>query len=283
MNQTKEFESFCREHYAEAKKYADMTIAAHVKAQGPIDRRIDVEGVKSSAVISALENAFMTFDASKNTKLSTYLSFLVHNDVLSELGKEWTAVRKFDIIAKKRKERKNSEEGEDAKERIEKEGGSIMPGIKSSGDDLKLFEPAEFMDVYSSSKGKEQLIRRMMKKLQQLPPVDQLVIRYWMNEERDNRSYEMEGEKPQRTYVQRVLDELGLDESAANAITIRCFKAKKKLAALMKGEKTDYHDIYIPGSSSWKGYSGNSKTVVKIYSDKEYEEIGETLYKKVFE
>lgn len=283
MNQTKEFENFCREHYAEAKRYADMTIAAHVKAHGPIDHRIYVDDVKSNAVISALENAFMTFDASKNTKLSTYLSFLVHNDVLSELGKEWTAVRKFDIIAKKRKERKSSEEGEDAKERIEKEGGSIMPGIKSSGDDLKLFEPAEFMDVYGSSKGKELLIRKMMQKYNQLPPMDQVVLRYWMNEERDDRAYEMDGEKPQRTYVKRVLDELGMDESDANAITIRCHKAKKKLAALMKGEKTDYHDIYIPGTSSWKGYSGNSNTVVKIYSDKEYEEIGESFFRKVSE
>ena len=116
MNQTKEFQDFCREHYAEAKRYADMTIAAHKKSHGPIDHRIYIDDVKANAVISALENAFMTFDASKNTKLATYLSFLVHNDVLSELGKEWTAVRKFDIIAKKRKERKNSEEGEDAKE-----------------------------------------------------------------------------------------------------------------------------------------------------------------------
>ena len=45
----------------------------------------------------------------------------------------------------------------------------------------------------------------------------------------------------------------------------------------------DYHDIYIPGSSQWKGYTGNSRTVVKIYSDSEYEEIGKAFCKKVFE
>ena len=158
-----------------------------------------------------------------------------------------------------------------------------MPGVKPSGDDLKIFEPAEMMDIYGSDKGKEKLIRDMMRKLQQLPPMDQLVLRYWMNEERDDRAYEMEGQKPQRTYVQRILDELRLDESSANAITLRCFKAKKKLAALMKGTNTDYHDLYVPGSSSWEENIGSSDNPVKIYSDSEYEKIGKSFYRKIFE
>ena len=273
MIQGEEFNAFCRDHYKEAMKYADMSIASHVRKHGPNDRRMDIDKVKSLAVISALENAFLTFDPTRNTKFSTYLSFLVHNDVESELGKEWTALRKFDIIEVKRKAHKT----------VEEHSSSIMPGVKASGDDMKLFEPAEFMDVYGSNKGKEKLIRDMMRNLRKLPPMDQLVLRYWMNEERDDRSYEIEGEKPSRTYVKRVIDELGLDDSAANAITLRCFKAKKKLAALMRGVKTDYRDVYIPGSSQWKGYTGNSRTAVKIYSDGEYEEMGKSFYKKVFE
>ena len=289
MIQGEEFNAFCREHYKEAMKYADMAVASHVKTHGPNDRRMDIDKVKSLAVISSLENAFLTFDPTRNTKLSTYLSFLVHNDVKSELDKEWTALRKFDLIETKRKARKTAEEKEaeakakESGERPEEHVSSIMPGVKATGEDMKLFEPAEFMDVYGSNKGKEKLIRDMMRKLQQLPPMDQLVLRYWMNEEHDDRAYEVDGEKPTRTYVQRVIDELGLDDSASNAITLRCFKAKKKLAALMKGVKTDYHDIYIPGSSQWKGYTGNSRTVVKIYSDSEYEEIGKAFCKKVFE
>ena len=289
MIQSEEFNAFCKDHYKEAMRYADMSIASHVKTHGPNDPRMDIDKVKSLAVISALENTFLTFDPGKNIKLSTYLSFLVHNDIESELGKEWTALRKFNIIETKRKAR-NTHENKEAEAKDRESGekqedlfSGIIPGLKASGDDMEFFEPAEFMDVYGSDKGKEKLIRDMMRKLQQLPPMDQLVLRFWMNEERDDRAYKVEGEKPTRSYVQRVIDELGLDESAANAITLRCFKAKKKLAALMKGVKTDYHDIYVPGSSHWKCYTGNSGTAIKIYSDSEYQEIGEAFYRKVLE
>ena len=283
MIQRGTFDDFCRDHYDEAVKYADFAVASHVSKYGKLDRRMDVEKVKSLAVLSALENAFQTFDPTKNVKLSSYLSLLVSRDVQSELAKEWTEVKKFDVIEKKRKKRQTAEEKEEEKANPEVRSGGIMPGVKPSGDDLKIFEPAEMMDIYGSDKGKEKLIRDMMRKLQQLPPMDQLVLRYWMNEERDDRAYEMEGQKPQRTYVQRILDELGLDESSANAITLRCFKAKKKLAALMKGTNTDYHDLYVPGSSSWEENIGSSDNPVKIYSDSEYEKIGNSFYRKIFE
>ena len=139
MIQGEEFNAFCREHYKEAMKYADMAVASHVKTHGPNDRRMDIDKVKSLAVISSLENAFLTFDPTRNTKLSTYLSFLVHNDVKSELDKEWTALRKFDLIETKRKARKTAEEKEaeakakESGERPEEHFSSIMPGVKASG------------------------------------------------------------------------------------------------------------------------------------------------------
>lgn len=287
MNQTCTFDDFCRDHYGDAVRYADIAVASFVKANGKLDRRMDVEKVKSLAVFSALENAFKTYDPTRNTKLSTYLSLLVSHDIQSELGKEWTEVKKFAALERKRKKRQTAEEkAEEEAERKrnpESQVGHIMPGVKSSGDDMSLFEPAEMMDIYGSSKGKEKLTRDMMRKFQQLTPMDQLVLRYWMNEERDDRAYEMDGLKPQRTYVQRILDELGLDESSVNAITIRCFKAKQKLAGLMKGTNTDYNDIYIPGSSSWEKDIASPGAAVKIYSDSEYEKIGNSFYRKVFE
>ena len=88
MIQTGTFDDFCRDHYDEAVKYADLAVASHVSKYGKLDRRMDVEKVKSLAVLSALEKAFQTFDPTKNVKLSSYLSLLVSRDVQSELAKE---------------------------------------------------------------------------------------------------------------------------------------------------------------------------------------------------
>lgn len=57
----------------------------------------------------------------------------------------------------------------------------------------------------------------------------------------------------------------------------------QKLAALMKGTNTDYHDLYVPGSFSWEENIGSSDNPVKIYSDSEYEKIGNSFYRKIFE
>ena len=270
------FKDFCRAHYDEAMKDAEYTISAIVKEKGKMDARMDLEMVKSLAVLSALESTYLHFDPSRGGKLTSFLSLVVRNDVKTELGKESTQVRKFGAQQKKRKTSSKTDE------KVEVEFSGIMPGVKGSGNKEELFEPAIFMDVEGSSKGKEMLWRKVRKKLQQLPPVDQTVIRCWMYEEQDDMAYLMDGEKPQRTYVQRALDELGLPETSANAITIRRFKAVQKLKALMKGENTDYHDMYVPGSSSQWGtiQTDNRETVIKIYSDEEYETIGNAFKKK---
>ena len=285
-----DFNDFCKEYFKEAMEKADIAINK-MKAKGMvIDQRVDINEVKSLAVFSALENAHLKFDKDRNVKMSTFLNTLVYNDVVSELSKESTKVRKFNLTQPKRKERMTAEEKE-AEAKAKASGkkpmediSSINPHLGSSGDDMKFYDPAEMMDIYGSDKGKDMVIRNMMRKFKQLPPIDQVVLRHWMDEELVDRGYEMDGDKPKRTYVKRVIDELGLDESAANAITVRRNKAIKKLTAMMKGQKTDFEDLYVPGSSyQWHSFSGNSITSVKLFSDKEYEEIGNAWFKKVFE
>ena len=285
-----DFNDFCKEYFKEAMEKADIAINK-MKAKGMvIDQRLDINEVKSLAVFSALENAHLKFDKDRNVKMSTFLNKLVHNDVVSELSKESTKVRQFNLNPTKRKERMTAEEKE-AEAKAKASGkkpmediSSINPHLGSSGDDMKFYDPAEMMDIYGSDKGKDMVIRNMMRKFKQLPPIDQVVLRHWMDEELVDRGYEMDGDKPKRTYVKRVIDELGLDESAANAITVRRNKAIKKLTAMMKGQKTDFEDLYVPGSSyQWHSFSGNSTTSVKLFSDKEYEEIGNAWFKKVFE
>lgn len=271
MITTEEFNEFCKAHLEEAQKYADMTIGGLVKAQGPINRKYDVENVKHLAVLNALEIAFTDFNPkrSRNQKLSSFLSTVVHNEVLSELGKEGTAVDRFGGY--KRRKRTSASDG----------SVSIMPGVSPSGSDGRIFEPHEYMDIFGSSKGKDIQQRKLLKAYQQLSPMDQTVLHYWMYEEVDDRAYAEVGEKPTRTYVKRAIDELGLDDSWVNAITLRRFKAINKLRAILKGVPVDYEDLYIPGSSDWEIGSKPKKTTVKIYSDEKYSGIGEKMFKKM--
>ena len=261
---SEEFSKFCSEHYDVAMHYADMTIGAVVNKNGPLNSKYDIESVKALGVISSLEKAFLTYNSAdkRNAKLSTYLSNLVHNDVLTELGKEKTRLDRF----RGRKSRKPVSDGEPRY-------SHIMTGVGTSRNKVKVFEPHEYMDIFSASQGKEKQIREMMKKFRQLPPMDQLVLTFWMNEEKTNREYYFRGEQPHRTYVERILDELGWDNSMANAVTIRCFKAKKKLKTMMTEVPVDYENICGPGYSNRKFYSRNYSCSMKIYTDSQYSDI----------
>lgn len=272
MIESDKFNLFCREHYDEASNYADITIGSLVKQSGALNPQYDIDMVKQLGIIEALEKTFLNFDdrraepASRTGKLSNYLYTLVHNCVISELKKEKTRVDRFNGI----KRRKSESSTEDS---------VITPCAKRTTMDGVVFEPHEIMDIFGSQKGKEKQISEMMKKLKQLPPMDQVVITFWMNEDQTNREYYLRGEQPQRTYVQRILDYYGLDKSAANAVTLRCFKAKRKLAELMNDVSSDYENLYAPGSSRWKNYCSNSNRSVKIYSDSHYDELGKALAK----
>lgn len=274
MITTDAFNDFCREYLDKAKEFADMTIGSFVKSNGPLPRNYDVENVKAIAVLNALEKAYVKYDPqkSKNQKVLPLLATIVHNEVLTELGKEGTAVDRFKGT-KRRKSPDAASEGV----------SSVMPSVSVSGITGRIFEPHEYMDIFGSKKGKEQQINKMREAFMQLSPMDQTVLQYWMTEEKDDQAYYDAGEKPTRTYVQRAIDELGLDASYTNAITIRRFKAISKMKSLMKGVPVDYQNVYVPGSSNWKGLSSNSKACVKIYSDEKYDSIVDKMYKKITE
>ncbi len=271
MIDTDKFRQFCADHYVEAKRYADITIRSLVNKYGAFNSQYDIDMVKELGIVEALEKTFLNYDAHRvcregnvrNAQLSTYLSKLVHNCVITELKKEQTRVDRVNGT----KRLKNAEVP------------NALPRSNAGSRTGAIFEPHEIMDIFGSQKGKDKQIREMMKRLKQLPPMDQLVLTFWMNEDQTNREYCLRGEEPQRTYVQRILDYYGWDESAVNAVTLRCFRAKRKLAALMKDVSTDYENIYVPGSSGWKNYSSSSNSSVKIYSDSRYDELEKALAK----
>ncbi len=274
MITTDAFNEFCKVYLDKAKESADMTIGSFVKSNGPLPRNYDVENVKAIAVLSALEKAYVKYDPqkSKNQNVMSFLAKIIHNEVLTELGKEGTAVDRFKGF-KRRRSFDVASEG----------ASSVMTGVPISGMTGRILGPHEYMDIFGSKKGKEQQISKMRNAFMQLSPMDQTVLQYWMTEEKDDQAYYDAGEKPTRTYIQRAIDELGLDSSYTNAIAIRKHKAISKMKSLMKDVSEDYQDMYVPGSSNWNGLSNSSKACVKIYSDEKYDSIVGKMYKKITE
>ncbi len=138
------FNDFCKEYLDKAQEYADMTIGSFIKSNGSLPRNYDVENVKAIAILSALEKAFVKYDPkkSKNQKVQPLLATIVHNEVLTELGKEGTSLDRFKGI----KRRKSSDAASG-------DSSLIMPGVSVSGINGRLFEAHEYMDIFGSKKG----------------------------------------------------------------------------------------------------------------------------------
>ena len=94
MNIDLDYKTFCDTYYDAAVQVADITIAEHIKSHGQLNPYIDVTLVKDLGISYGLEKVYNTFDVDHESraKIKTYLSKVVHNCVLTELGKESTAV-----------------------------------------------------------------------------------------------------------------------------------------------------------------------------------------------
>lgn len=92
---------------------------------------------------------------------------------------------------------------------------------------------------------KEEVLAGMMATLKTLSPEDQELIGLWM----DN----------QKTYIERALDAIGLDDTPGNRnmIAVRFNRAKIHLARAMGGKKPNYRDTYDPFSSASNAISNN--------------------------
>ena len=87
------FEDFCRKCYDFAKKTADTIVADYTLKYDKLPAAIDPDLVKDSAVITALEKAYNTYDPDNKSKasLKTYLSKILKNQIYTEIEKEATA------------------------------------------------------------------------------------------------------------------------------------------------------------------------------------------------
>lgn len=232
-----DFNTFVNRYFNHAKKTADIVIANSVLSNGKINTHVDVELAKDLGVIDALEKVYYNYDPGKaitekgEAKLTTFLDKVVHNCVLTELGKETTKAKRANLVARRGAI-----------------SDAITPGAWGSGDNGKIMEPHEYMQYASRFKTKERIMKDMISKLKQLPEVDcKLVTLSIVDPEH---------------YIDKAIKYFGWEGISRNAVQVRKRKALDKLKALMGGKRPDYRDVYI---SSNRTYASNSASTALAY------------------
>lgn len=136
---------FCELYYETAKKDAQMHLAQFIARNGELNKRVDRDYVVDAAVLAALEKTYAHFDASRGAKITTYLSRIVHNELVDEITRESkAAARQRDI-------------------------DDIKTAIRSFTDGT----PTE---------AKDELIARLRAAIARLSPSDQVILNYWLED-----------------------------------------------------------------------------------------------------
>ena len=238
-------DEFLATYYDQATRTADITIASIIKKNGhPFEPAIDIESVKVEGALAGLERTFENFDANHESgaQLTTFLSFVVRNCVISELEKAINdAIKNGLLPPKKRKTKKETDEN--GKE-IQKEY-HITPGVKLHPNSAGPFEPHQYMEHEGWLERKEEVLKLLGKYMLRLPVNDQVILTHWAQDE--------------KTYVEESLKELGIEKTPATANWVygRKNKALKALKMMMGGNKPEYRDIYLPSA----GRNSNSMMI----------------------
>lgn len=136
---------FCELYYETAKSSADMHLARLHAKLGGFDRHVDEAYVVDAAVLSALEKTYACFDSARGVKMTTYLSTLVHNELVDEVKKESRAAAK------------------------QRDIDDLKTALKSFSDD-------------TSAEARAELIPRLMNAIAKLSPSDQVILNYYLED-----------------------------------------------------------------------------------------------------
>jgi hypothetical protein len=226
---------FMTTYYEYACKIADITIASIVKKNGAINPAIDVESIKASGAISGLERTYINFDPQHKSgaDVKPFLSTVVRNCVISELEKATTAAIHAGLMKPRASKRQMTKEEE------EQDLERTCRIIACTSQRSNIIGPIEG-HVYQETEGwqerKEEILNRLAKFMLRLPVYDQVILSLWAEDE--------------KTYVEKSLEELGIEHTPATANWVygRKNKALKALAKMMGGKKPDYRDIYLPSA-----------------------------------
>lgn len=145
------FDEFCSKYYLDAQRIADWEIKAFIKKNGQPHSSLDMDLIKDKAIERSLRKAFDRYDFEKgrNASLRTFLSTIIHNQVLTELRNEGTAIQ-----AGKR--------------------GSIDG--TSGGEAFK-----DENDADGSQDNKSKMRSKVEECIKKLDPIEQAIINCWMD------------------------------------------------------------------------------------------------------
>ena len=118
-----------------------------------MDRRVDLDYVRDSAALTAMEKAYAHYDASRGARITTYLSTLVHNEVVDQLEKESKAA---------------------AAQRDIDDVKTAVKALKALADEA----PSDT----GSSDARAKLIPRLRAAIDKLSPGDQVILNYYLED-----------------------------------------------------------------------------------------------------
>ena len=140
---------FCELYYDTARTSAEVHLLRLIKKNGVPDKRVDLDYVKDSAVLSSLEKAFAHYDSSRGARITTYISAIVHNEIVDEMTRE---TRRSTV-----------------QQDIDDFKTAVKTAARSSSDD-------------DSSEALENLIPRLRAAIEKLSPSDQVILNFYLED-----------------------------------------------------------------------------------------------------
>lgn len=143
---------FCELYFDSAKKSAEIYLQKQARKLGGLDRRVDLDYVRDSAVLTAMEKAYAHYDASKGAKITTYLATLVHNEIVDLVEKESKAAA------------------------AQRDIDEVKTAIKA----LALAD--EGLSYSGTAAARMKLIPRLRAAIEKLSPSDQIILNYYLED-----------------------------------------------------------------------------------------------------
>ncbi|MBQ6177310.1 MAG: hypothetical protein IJK29_08935 [Bacteroidales bacterium] len=141
---------FCELYFDSAKKSAEIYLQKQARKLGGLDRRVDLDYVRDSAVLTAMEKAYAHYDASKGAKITTYLATLVHNEIVDLVEKESKAAA------------------------AQRDIDEVKTAIKALAD--------EDSSDSGTAAARAKLIPRLRAAIEKLSPSDQIILNYYLED-----------------------------------------------------------------------------------------------------
>ena len=192
---------FCELYFDTAKKAAEIYLQKQKNKLGQINPRVDLDYVRDTAVLSAMEKAYAKYDSSKGAKITTFLSTLVHNSIVDTLEKE-------------SKEAAKQQDIDDVK--------TIIKDIAEEGSD--------------GSEARKKLIPRLREAIDKLSPSDQIILFHYLADKKNYVAKSAEALQVSENYVSvrrnRIFKQLP-QRTAGNTVGGRCIYNIQALASAL--------------------------------------------------